>query len=177
MFVVAAERCRGCLVCSRVCPSGALSIKGYTAYIDQDKCQGCGHCLDACPFGAIYQVEERSASWSAARAQESAGEATTPQPGNEATASGGTSSGKGTVPPVQTPPGSRRPLPRNDVPPSHAWRSGSDYWPEEPGFSPRAGRGLGQGLGPGLGRGLGRGAGRGMGRGLGRGMGRGRQGR
>lgn len=173
MFVVAVERCRGCLVCSRVCPSGALSIKGYAAYIDQDKCQGCGHCLDACPFGAIYQLEERAASWSAARAQEPAGETTTPESENEATTSRGTVSGKGTVRPLQTPPENRRPLPRNEAPSGYAWRSGPSYWPEEV----RPGRGPGQGLGPGFGRGLGRGAGRGMGRGLGRGMGRGRPGR
>lgn len=176
MFVVAAERCRGCLVCSRVCPSGALSIKGYTASIDQDKCQGCGHCLAACPFGAIYQVEEGTAPWAAAGTQRSVGKTTDPQRGNEATATGGSAKGKGNAPPPQTPLGNPKPLPRHAGTEGDAWRPGPGYWPEEAGFPFRAGRGSGQGLGPGLGHGPGRGAGRGMGRGLGQGMGRRRQG-
>jgi ferredoxin len=38
----------------RVCPTGALSQKGYAApVVDDDKCISCGKCVRFCPMRAI----------------------------------------------------------------------------------------------------------------------------
>jgi Fe-S-cluster-containing hydrogenase component 2 len=46
----------GCGVCTRVCPTGAISLDAGTAEIDQAKCIGCYNCVQACPRGAIVVV-------------------------------------------------------------------------------------------------------------------------
>jgi len=48
------DSCRGCTLCVRKCPSGA--IKGAQKsphYIVSQECVGCGACLEVCPFGAV----------------------------------------------------------------------------------------------------------------------------
>jgi len=47
------EKCTGCLRCSSVCPTGAISMLESIAKIDQLKCTGCGQCIPVCPEGAI----------------------------------------------------------------------------------------------------------------------------
>jgi uncharacterized protein (DUF362 family)/Pyruvate/2-oxoacid:ferredoxin oxidoreductase delta subunit len=46
-------RCTGCAECEKACPSGAISISGKTAIIDQSRCINCMCCHEVCRFGAI----------------------------------------------------------------------------------------------------------------------------
>ncbi|WP_338013801.1 NADH-quinone oxidoreductase subunit NuoF [Desulforamulus profundi] len=53
-YQVAADKCKGCLRCSKECPAGAIygeKKKPFT--IDQEKCVRCGLCMNVCKFGAI----------------------------------------------------------------------------------------------------------------------------
>ena len=53
-YVIQADLCKGCTLCSRSCPSGAITGKVKEAHIiDQDKCIKCGVCKEKCRFGAI----------------------------------------------------------------------------------------------------------------------------
>lgn len=53
-YVIDPELCRGCTLCSRICPSSAISGKVKEAHvIDQSKCLKCGACMEKCRFGAI----------------------------------------------------------------------------------------------------------------------------
>ena len=55
-FVVAPNRCVGCLACARVCPTGAIAVPAEetaTVSIVDDSCIRCGICLPACPHDAI----------------------------------------------------------------------------------------------------------------------------
>lgn len=55
-FEVIADKCKGCTLCSRVCPVGAIegSVKNVHT-IDKNKCIKCGACIDKCRFGAIIK--------------------------------------------------------------------------------------------------------------------------
>ena len=47
-------KCRGCTLCSRVCPAGAITGKVKEPHvIDTKKCIKCGACMETCRFGAI----------------------------------------------------------------------------------------------------------------------------
>ncbi len=53
-YVIDPAKCRGCTLCSRVCPAGAISGEVKTPHrIDPDKCIKCGACMEKCRFGAI----------------------------------------------------------------------------------------------------------------------------
>lgn len=53
-YVIDPVKCKGCSLCSRQCPAGAISGKIKEPFvIDQDKCIKCGACQSACKFGAI----------------------------------------------------------------------------------------------------------------------------
>ena len=48
------EKCRGCDLCKRNCPVGAISGEpGKIHTIDETKCIKCGTCISFCPFHAI----------------------------------------------------------------------------------------------------------------------------
>jgi len=51
------EQCKGCSLCSRVCPVDAISGKVKEPFvIDQSKCIKCGACMGACKFRAIKEA-------------------------------------------------------------------------------------------------------------------------
>ena len=52
------EKCKQCLLCTPVCPDGAIPLKdSKRSDFDYDHCKGCGICEKACPFNAIEMVE------------------------------------------------------------------------------------------------------------------------
>ena len=63
MLAFDAERCVGCKLCQKVCPTNALEIdkietdnteeKRFTAVVQLDKCIFCGQCVDSCRKGAL----------------------------------------------------------------------------------------------------------------------------
>ncbi len=53
-FRIIPEKCKGCGLCSKNCPSGAISGELKKPYrIDSEACIKCGICRTKCPFGAI----------------------------------------------------------------------------------------------------------------------------
>ncbi|MBE6709590.1 MAG: NADH-quinone oxidoreductase subunit NuoF [Ruminococcaceae bacterium] len=55
-YEIIADKCKGCTLCSRVCPAGAITGKVKEAHvIDKTKCVKCGACIEKCKFGAIIK--------------------------------------------------------------------------------------------------------------------------
>ena len=55
-YVIDRGKCRGCTLCARNCPAGAIigSVKN-PHIIDAEKCVKCGACMEKCKFGAIVK--------------------------------------------------------------------------------------------------------------------------
>ena len=55
-YEIVADQCKGCTLCSRKCPVGAISGTVKNPHvIDSNKCIKCGVCMDSCKFGAIIK--------------------------------------------------------------------------------------------------------------------------
>ncbi len=53
-FIVDPSKCKGCTLCARGCPTGAIAGAVRAPHIiNQTKCIKCGACMDHCRFGAI----------------------------------------------------------------------------------------------------------------------------
>ncbi len=53
-YTIEADKCKGCTLCARNCPVGAISGTVKNPHvIDTDKCIKCGKCLSSCNFGAV----------------------------------------------------------------------------------------------------------------------------
>ena len=55
-YEIVADKCKGCTLCARKCPVGAISGTVKNPHeIDANKCIKCGVCMDSCKFGAIIK--------------------------------------------------------------------------------------------------------------------------
>ena len=53
-YKIVADKCKGCSLCARQCPVGAISGEIKSPFtIDTSKCVKCGACVEKCKFGAI----------------------------------------------------------------------------------------------------------------------------
>ena len=54
-YEIITEKCPGCGLCVKYCPTEAISGEKKKPYIiDQEKCIRCGLCMNTCRLGAIY---------------------------------------------------------------------------------------------------------------------------
>lgn len=55
-YEIIAEKCKGCTICTRVCPTNAISGELKSPHvIDKSKCIKCGACIEKCKFDAIVK--------------------------------------------------------------------------------------------------------------------------
>ena len=53
------SKCVACGSCIKVCPRGAISVKGIYAEVDLQKC-GCGLCAKICPASVITIMQHNT---------------------------------------------------------------------------------------------------------------------
>ena len=57
LFKIDVDKCSGCTVCAKKCPTGAIIGSRKTPhFIVEDKCIGCGTCAEVCKFDAVSIV-------------------------------------------------------------------------------------------------------------------------
>ena len=52
-YYIDEKMCKGCSLCARNYPVGAIYKEGEVFKIDEEKCIRCGVCKQTCPFGAV----------------------------------------------------------------------------------------------------------------------------
>jgi Na+-translocating ferredoxin:NAD+ oxidoreductase RNF subunit RnfB len=52
------EKCFGCTLCMKICPTEAIRIRNGLPEINGDWCIDCGNCLRACPTNAYYVEQD-----------------------------------------------------------------------------------------------------------------------
>ncbi|MBQ0105700.1 MAG: electron transfer flavoprotein subunit alpha [Armatimonadetes bacterium] len=61
MLKIYSDKCKGCGICVKACPSAALTVADKLATVDMDKCTLCGACESSCPFNAIEREINKQA--------------------------------------------------------------------------------------------------------------------
>ena len=56
--VLSRKKCKRCGSCWIYCPTQSVFDSGRSFQINLDYCKGCGVCSKECPFGAIAMIEE-----------------------------------------------------------------------------------------------------------------------
>ncbi|MBF0258659.1 MAG: nitroreductase family protein [Desulfamplus sp.] len=51
--IIDQNRCSGCGLCIKICPSDTISLKDGKAHVTGDRSLSCGHCMAICPEAAI----------------------------------------------------------------------------------------------------------------------------
>ena len=51
--IIDAEKCNGCELCIKVCPSETISMQKGKAIVSGDRSLQCGHCVAVCPVDAV----------------------------------------------------------------------------------------------------------------------------
>lgn len=54
---VCSAGCIGCTLCSKVCPSGAITMQDNMPVFDYDKCTACLLCVEKCPSKCIKEIK------------------------------------------------------------------------------------------------------------------------
>ena len=57
-IIIIEDKCKGCKICEKACPLGAITMVNRKAVVDNDTCNGCGACLDICKFEALFSDAE-----------------------------------------------------------------------------------------------------------------------
>jgi len=63
--VIDTEKCNGCELCIKVCPSETISMQDGKAHVTGDRSLQCGHCVAVCPVDAVRvdAIDDQSLSF------------------------------------------------------------------------------------------------------------------